>query len=250
MYVAVAVLRAGHQITCPKKNAPDVKVQHRDGRVLWIEAVAPTGGDESNPDRVVHPPSRQAGEPPVAYAVPIDQVTMRVAGALHVKAKKLKTYRDRKIIAPGEQALVAINVSRIPHGFYDADRYGLGAIYGIGHRLLVIDQTTGESVEKRFQHRPELQRASGAPVDVAPFLHEGFEHVTGAIISGTDAANCPDALGLDFLLLPNPNAAPPYTARQVVLGHEWRLQRVGDQAEGYKVIEVIEHQTPSRSDRT
>src|ERR1700678_3823768 len=55
MYLAVGLLRAGLDIECPSEGAPDVRVQHRDGRVLWLEAVAPTGGEEGNLDRVVQP---------------------------------------------------------------------------------------------------------------------------------------------------------------------------------------------------
>jgi hypothetical protein len=55
MYLAVALLRGGLQIQCPTGSAPDVRVQYADGRVLWLEAVAPTGGDESNPGCATEP---------------------------------------------------------------------------------------------------------------------------------------------------------------------------------------------------
>lgn len=242
MYLAVVLLRAGLDVRCPKEGAPDVRVQHRDGAVLWIEAVAPTGGDDSNPDRVTYPAPRQPGEEPVAYWVPIDQVTMRVSGVLRDKAAKIQAYRDRGVIAPDHQALVAINVHDIPHGFYDALRYALGATYGVGPPFVVIDRVSGAAVDSGFQHRPQLQRASGAPVDVAPFLHPAFAHVTGALFSAADAANYPTPLGLDFMLFPNPHAVPAYTARQLPIGREWRLEPAG---EGYNVVEVIEHQARS-----
>jgi hypothetical protein len=238
MYLAVTLLRAGLEIRCPDGGAPDVRVQHRDGRVLWIEATAPTGGVESNPDYVAHPPARQPGDPPAAYTVPIDRVTMRVSGALHAKAVQLRGYRERSIIGPEDEALVAINVNLIPHGVYDAERYGLGATYGLGPQYIVIDRATGKAVDGGFEYRPELLRSSGNAVDVAPFLGAGFEHVTGALVSGTNSANCPESLGLDFMLFPNPRAAPVYTERQIAVGREWRLAPDG---EGYRVVEIIEH---------
>jgi hypothetical protein len=240
MYLAVALVRAGLRIECPKENAPDVRVQYDGGRVLWLEAIAPTGGGESNPDRVVYP-RQQPDQPSVAYRVPTDQVTLRVSGALHDKAARLQRYRDRGIIAPDQQALVAINVNRVPHGFYDAERYGLAATYGLGPQYVVFNRDTGQAVDEGFQHRSELQRGSGAPVDAAPFLHKRFPHVTGALISSTDAANCPKPFGLDFMLLPNPNAEPAYTERQIALGREWRLRPAAG-GEVYDVVEVVEHQ--------
>lgn len=237
MYLAVALLRAGLDISCPKENAPDVRVQHGDGRVLWLEAVAPTGGDESNRDRVEYP--RPApGEGSVAYPVPTEQVTLRVVGALHDKARKLKGYRDQRVIAHDEQALVAINVNGIPHGFCDAETYGLAAIYGVGAPFVEIDRKSGHIVDSGFHHRPELQRTSGSRVDAAPFLHAEFAHVTGALVSSVDAANCAYPFGLDFMLFPNPLGAPPYTEGQLPVGREWRLVPVGE--DGYQA-EVIEH---------
>lgn len=238
MYIAVTLLRTGLDIQCPPEGAPDVRVQYRDGSVLWIEAIAPTGGDDSNPDRVVYP-ERKPGEPAVAYPVPTDQVTMRVSGALRSKAEKIKLYRDNGVIAPEHQALVAINVHDIPHGFYDAERYAFAATYGMGPQYVVFNRDSGTAAESGFQHRPQILRKSGAPVDLAPFLHDAFAHVSGALFSAADAANYPTPLGLDFMLLPNPNAAPTYTAGQLPIGREWLLAPAG---EGY-TAEVIEHQT-------
>jgi hypothetical protein len=236
MYLAVALLRAGLDIEYPPKASPDVRVKLAEGRSLWIEAVAPTGGAECNPDRVVEPP-RTKGEP-VGYYVPTEQVTLRVSGALLDKAKQLRTYRENGVIGPNDQAIVAINVSLIPHAFYDAETYGVAAAYGVGPRYVVIDRDTGKAVDSGYRYRSELLRSSGSSVDVAPFLHSGFEHVTGALISPANAAARLVPLGHDFMLLPNPRAAPPHVVGQIPLGREWRLREVDG---GYRVEEIIEH---------
>jgi hypothetical protein len=236
MYL-VGILRAGLAIQCPANSAPDVRVQHGDWRVLWLEAVAPTGGDESNRDRVVQP--RPApGESSVAYYVATDPVTMRVSGALHDKAKRLMEYQERGVIGPEDQALVAINVHGIPHGVYDAERYGLGATYGHGPQVVTVDRKALEVTGSHIQYKPELRRSSGSTVDAAPFLHPGLEHVAGALVSGADAANCQHPLGVDFMVFPNQYATPTYTEGQLPLGREWRLQRV----DGGCNYEVSEHQ--------
>jgi hypothetical protein len=243
MYLAVALLRAGLSIECPPNAAPDVRVQHRDGRVLWLEATAPTGGDESNPDRVVQPIAAP-GETSVAYPVPTQQVTLRICGALREKAAKLMIYRDRGIIAPEHQAVIAVNVHGIPHAVYDAERLGLAATYGVGYQYVTFDRATLDVVHSGFHHTPELLRSSGSTVDAAPFLHPGFAHVAGALISGTDAANCPHPPGYDFMLFPNPNAAPAYSERQLPIDREWRLAPLVEG--GYPIIEVIEHSERTR----
>lgn len=242
MYLTVALLRAGLEVECLERGAPDVRIRHRDGRVLWIEATAPTGGEESNPDHVAYPKAAP-GETSVAGYVPRDRVTMRVSGALHEKAEKLRVYRERGVIAPDDQALVAINVSLIPHGFYDAETYGLAATYGVGAQYVVIDRQARQPVDSGYHHTPKLLRGSGSPVDAAPFLHDGFPHVAGALISSTNAANCPMPLGLDFMLFPNPYAVPAYVERQLSIGREWLLART--EQKGYQIVEVVEHSKPA-----
>jgi hypothetical protein len=209
MYIAVAALRAGLEIACPKGGAPDVRVQHRDGRVLWLEAIAPTGGAESNPDRVAHP-KPALGESSVAYYVPTEQAALRVTGALRDKAERLRKYRERAVIAPEHQAVIAINVHGIPHGFYSAETYAFGAIYGVGPQFVTFDRATLVQVDSGFLDRPQLKRSSGESVDAAPFLHAGFEHVAGALISNAGVASCPHPPGHDFMLLPNPNVDQGY----------------------------------------
>jgi hypothetical protein len=238
MYLAVALLRAGLNIACPPEGAPDVRVQYRDGRVLWLEAIAPTGGEKPNPDRVEDPIRPGGGA--AAFYVPTERVVLRVSGALHTKAAALRDYRAKGVIAPEDQALVTINVRDIPFGLDTFESCAFGAIYGVGSQFVTFDRDTGDVVGSGYQHRPMLLRGSGNPVDAAPFLHAGFEHVTGALISAANVANCPHPPGHDFMVLPNPSAAPAYTERQLPIGREWRL---GPPAEGggYPILEVIEH---------
>jgi hypothetical protein len=246
MYLAVTLLRAGLEIRCLDEGAPDIRVQLPDGRVLWLEATAPTGGEESR-DRVAHPPRPGPAGPGVAYDVPTERMILRVSGALHTKAGKLRTYREQGVIAPEDQALVAISVRDIPHGISNFETIGLGAVYGVGPQYVTFDPATLDVVDSGAQRRPQILRSSGSLVDTEPFVHAGFEHVTGALISVADSANCPDPLGLDFRLFPNPNAVPAYTEGQLLVGHEWRL-RPTDEKDVYQLLGVLEHSKP-RSER-
>ena len=74
---------------------------------------------------------------------------MRVCGALRDKAERLKEYRARGVIAPGHQALVAINVHGIPHGVYDAE-HTVGAAYGVGPQYVTFDRATLVQVDSGF----------------------------------------------------------------------------------------------------
>jgi hypothetical protein len=240
MYLAVALLRTGLEVRYPGGGAPDIQVQHKDGRVVWLEATAPTGGDPNASDSVVEPPRPGPGEPGVAFHVPTEAVILRITGALGAKARQIQGYRDKKIVDPDDEVLVAVNVNGVPHGATNAESCALGALYGVGSQFVTLDRETGEVVESGYQHRPQLRRASGSPVDAAPFLAGTLAHIAGALVSSTNSASCPTPLGLDFMLFPNLKATPAYTARQLPLGREWRWELESDGSH-YELAEVIDH---------
>jgi len=239
MYLAVALLRAGLDIHCPDGGAPDVQVRRPGARTLWIEATAPTGGDDSNPDRVGPIPLPEPGGPPVAGYVPTGRITMRVSGAFHEKSKQLKRYRESGVVGPEDETLIAINVALVPHGAYDAEEYGLAAIFGFGPRQAIINRETGAATDLGRAFRSELQRNSGNAVDVAPFMHPGLSYVSAALISGADAANCPALLGHDFVLFANPHGTPVYSQNQIPVGREWRYEIEGEGRD--RLAEMVEH---------
>lgn len=239
MYLAVSLLRSGLDIRCLKDSAPDVQVRI-DDRTVWIEAIAPSGGGPNNPDRVIQPPPRDENGAPVAFRLPTEKVILRVRGALHDKSQKIAKYRSAGIIAPQDQAMIAVNLRDVPHGFYDPQKYALGAVYGQGDQYVVLDRNSGDVIRQGFGHRPTLLRSSGSAVDMAPFLKPGMEHVTAALVSAVDAANCPQRAGFDFLILPNPTASPTYTKSQIRLGMEWTLRPGADP--GVYAASTIEHQ--------
>jgi hypothetical protein len=239
MYLAVSLLRLGLDIRCPKGFVPDVQIA-LGNRTVWIEAIAPSGGGPENPDRVVQPPARDEHGAPVAFRVPTEKVILRVRGALHDKALKIEKYRRAGIIGKRDQAIIAINLHGMPHGFYDPEKHALGAVYGQGDQYVVFSRESGAVVRQGYQHRPTLSRSSGAQVDAAPFLKPGMEHVTAVLISAVDAANCPQRTGFDFLIMPNPTATPAYTESQIRLGLEWTLRTAADS--GSYSASTIEHQ--------
>jgi hypothetical protein len=227
MYLTVALLRAGIQLECPETGAPDIRAVI-DGRIVWIEATAPTGGAESNPDRVVETRPTDPSQESVAYRVPTENVILRVSGALRDKSIKIREYRDESIIGPDDCALIAINICGIPHGFYDPVKYALGATYGVGNQYVTIDPTTHQTVDSGWQYRAAIPRSSGSPVDVSPFLRPGLEHVGGAIVGSLNSANCDHPIGRDFIQLPNQFATRPYPQGRIKMGREWVLTDAGD----------------------
>lgn len=96
---------------------------------------------------------------------------------------------------------------------------------------VITDQAVASSKTTRRQRERRLRLMQGGLVDAqagAPTSNDAPDasaaQVTGTLVSAAAATNYPTLLGLDFMLLPNPNAATAYTAGQLPIGHGWRLR--------------------------
>jgi hypothetical protein len=112
----------------------------------------------------------------------------------------------------------------------------------MGMPCAVIHRETCQIISSGYQARPQLLRANSSPVDAAPFLQPGVEHVTGVLVASADAANCLDPLGRDFMVLPNLFGAPAYTSGQIQLGQEYRVEVLD--TGGWRVAAVTDYSTP------
>lgn len=220
MHLTVALKRLGLNATCPKPG-PDVLVE-ANGRRVWIEATAPTGGAQNNQDAVPEP---QAGS---AFWVPKKEIVLRVAGAIDAKAKAFQQYIRDGRVRPDDACIIAVNVRAVPHAAYDAADYFQGALYAVGDEYVLIDRDSLNITGAGFHRRPEVQRARGAVVDTQMFLTDRYRHVSAVIGSWADVANGPTRLGDDFLIFPNPCAAVPYPTGLIERGREWLLTAEGE----------------------
>ena len=219
MHLTVALKRTGLSVTSPKPG-PDVLLETNAGRI-WIEAVAPTGGDPAeNADAVVDP-SRpgQSG----AFWLPRSNIALRVAQGFAEKSKVFANYIERGIVPEGDACVIAINLHGIPYAALDARGHLLAALYGVGDQYVLIDRESGDVTGGGVHHRPGLQRASGAQVKAQPFLVTDHTHISAVIGSSADAANGTYRLGDDFLTFPNTRARRPLQQHLIPLGLEYQL---------------------------
>ena len=207
MYLGAALRRAGLHVEAPKPG-PDFRVLV-NGRPIYIEAVAPTGGNPLHPDAVPDPVYKDARGRPMAARVPHDQITLRLADAFRRKADVIDGYRRKCYIGGEDPCLIAINLQDIPHAWADADEFWFRALYGVGNRFVVLDRE-GHAQSEGREHRAILHRARGAAEDVAPLLNPDRGGVSGVLGSAADVGNMPSPLGDDFLLLPHAVPRAPY----------------------------------------
>lgn len=225
MYLGAGLRRANLEVTAPKPG-PDFRVMV-EGRPIYIEAVAPTGGDPLHADAVLEPAYRDDDGTPRAVQVPHTKITLRIADSFRRKADVFDRYRRDGYVGKGDPCIVAINLNDIPQAWVDAQEYWYRALYGVGDMFITLDRA-GHATTAGRQHRELLERASGAIEDVAPLRNPDRAAISGVLGSAAGAGSLPNPLGDDFLLMPHSASHAPYPRGLVKRGAEIMLRLAED----------------------
>lgn len=230
MYLTVSLIRAGHQIDCPKPG-PDILLEV-DGRRIWVEAVCATSGKQGLPDSVQ---KQQIGQ---VLPEPTDQYVLRIRNSLEAKQKKYLRYIKNGIVACGDVVVVAINIYQV-YGYdpYIEDHMKR-SLYGIGDVVVRFDKSTQSVSGDGHQQVVEIRKSSGAGVGVQPFTDNSIEHVSAVLASHASAFNQPPQLGGDLVSYPNLTAENAWPAGVLQLGSEWRFEEHQDRWEGVLVKNI------------
>lgn len=204
MYITVTLIRLGYQVTCPKPG-PDVGIVV-DGARIWFEAVSPSRGADGSPDQV--PEVRNDGK---VHNVPNQQMILRYLNSISEKyERQYPNWLRIGVVGRDDAFVIALNPRRL--GFDYADTIPpriLQAAFPVGNAFITFHRDNLKPRQRGFEVRPFLAKASGSLVDTGVFLHEGYEALSGLLVSRVDVVNRPERLGDDFQLLPNPIAATP-----------------------------------------
>ena len=184
MFLGCALLDSGRSLLQTEARRrqggqPDICVI--DGpRRIWIEAIAPTCGDDG-PDQVCGPqPINEGG----GFApVPVREAQLRVTSALWTKGKKIRSYIEEGIIEPDDIRLIAIGGGRF--GLYVSDDpfpLPLSAVFPIGQEYVTIDRATGTVVDFGYEPSFSISR-QGDPIPRTAFKNGPFGHISGILWS-------------------------------------------------------------------
>jgi type I restriction enzyme S subunit len=222
MYLTCVLLEHGLDVSCPKPG-PDNLVRSESGRV-WLEAIAPSGGDPSKLDVV---PEYQDG---VVQQVPDEQVRLRYTGAVQEKFKtRYFHHMSKGIVLEGDSYVVAMNASRINFSRSDLSPPRiLRSLFGIGWDTVTFSKDPHVASEWGFELRPGMRKAKGAEVSLQAFLDPEYEALSAVLFSCVDPCNRPLRLGDDLILIHNPMATSPIRPGFLKLGVEYTA-KVSDQ---------------------
>lgn len=224
MYLSVTLMRRGYELTCSKPG-PDVGIIH-DGRRIWFEAVSPSRGSDGAPDQV--PELKYDGQ---VVSVPNERIILRYLNSISEKYERQRANWLRSGSVSNDDAFViALNPRRL--GFDNADTMPpriLQAAFPIGNAFITISRDTLETVGSGYHFRPQVQKAGGSSVDTGVFLHEGYQGLSGLLVSRVDVVNNPPKLGEDFQMVHNPVAAVPLPTSFRLPGTYFEVIESGDE---------------------
>jgi len=209
MYLTCVLINLGKKVY-PKETiseGPDIAVKD-DSRIIFVEAITPSEGDITNPDKV---PGFKFGE---ATQVPDNQITLRYCGAIADKFMKYKTYLEKGIVSPSDPYIIALNACKIEQAIadgsseYDIPRI-VKSVFPVGNKVAYINKATGSEVPWSYQPRNKVYRSSGSPIQTDLFLNPDYQGLSGIIFSRKDLFNLPGHRGDELIFVRNPLAKNP-----------------------------------------
>lgn len=188
MYLANIFLDKGFDLIPFKTSEhPDLGIKI-ENRTLWVEAIA---GDRADV------PIYKGG-----YNGPIDVLddpkVLRITSCLFEKKKKYDSYLEKGIVSPDDICVIAINGSDFDGGL-STERLYMKALYGF-HAITYNFETKKSGNTSRH----ELLKNNGAPVLVAPFMHESYQNISAVFYCGDHISGCPiESIGKNMAIIHN-----------------------------------------------
>lgn len=163
-------------------EGPDIKIK-LENRIIWVEAVVPGPGEETNNDRV---PDLEEG---IVYEIPDKQMKLRLTNAFSEKFSKYKKYREKNLVKEEDDYVIAINGSLIGSIGHERDVPRIvRVLFSIGDLVYHVrvpdnfDQKS-EIVEQSHEYQGEIVKCEGSKVPTGLFLNDEYAGVSTVLYS-------------------------------------------------------------------
>lgn len=194
---------------------PDFGIQCEDGRVMWVEATAPTAGAESKPDGSTNQDKVRAPTGQILHGSEIDRTIMlRYLSAIDAKRKQWARAASNGAVDPDDGFAVAVSGSMIPEAMIEEEDEIpriVRVLFGAGVPTLSVPVGGGEPRAGGFSAQPSVKKARGAEVPSRLFLDgDRAPELSAVIFSGSYLKERPEVRGKppgwDFVFALNPAA--------------------------------------------
>lgn len=210
MDLTCTLIELGYDVECPKPG-PDVKIEGN----TWIEAICPSGGQESSPDKV---PEIVTG---IAQSIKSEPISLRFTSAISEKHRKYLDYIKDGVISDSEPYIIAINGNQIPNARLDFPLPRIvRAVLSIGSEYITFDRESFEVVGGGYHHQASISKSNGAEISTDIFLNEKYQGISAILYSCVDLCNRPKKSGQDYILIHNPLAKNPVKEGLLGVGRE------------------------------
>lgn len=197
-----------------------------------------SAGDAENPayrnlrDEVDSPANQGRSDLKELGRIPDQKIIMRYTTAIAEKHRKLTAYRQGGIIADADAYVIAVNSYALSHCWAEPEvPRVLKAVFPIGALEFIFDRKTMQDLGTRHQFRPNVIKASGAPVSTEIFVNANYTGISAVLHSYANACTH-GPLGVDFILIHNPMAAQALPRSLFLDCREYVATPVGD---GYEL---------------
>lgn len=171
-------------------KGPDFGIR-KGNRVIWIEAIAPSKGDQTNVDRVPGLLPKGTSER-ILRAAPRRQIELRITSALYTKALKFRRYRENGIIGENDSCIVAISGAQFSllAGTLGLP-YVVSAVYPFGDEQFTIDRHTLKVISRQFTFSESISRSAKPddPIGRMAFHSDLYQDISGIIWSSSSIGN-------------------------------------------------------------
>jgi hypothetical protein len=171
MILAKILKSEGHTLKSTNCG-PDFVVEEQE-RKIFIEAICPGPGAESNPNTVLPIEYRAS----IAQPAPIIQIVLRICSALKEKKQKYVQYLKQGVVSEGDICIIAISSSKVDRASALWSPLIMRATHGLGNPYtrqpvraedVLEKKTAAELSPSRIRQAQEYLKAQGfdpGPID-------------------------------------------------------------------------------------
>ncbi|MDD5359603.1 MAG: hypothetical protein PHI02_04995 [Sulfurovaceae bacterium] len=206
MYFTCQLAELGFDISCPKGNAPDIKLKIGD-QVIWIECTVISKGK----DAVIE---HEDGE---VHELNDEDYILRITSALNSKYNQIQTHKKSRIIGKNDIVLIAINTGELQLAEIAQTDYPLihKALYGIGN----MEWNVSKDEVKNTQRQKITKKTTEIKTNL--FTTKEYKNISGVIFSDWKTIQIEKKLKDDFELTHNLFAKNKLTKGTFKIGIEY-----------------------------
>lgn len=197
MYVGNVLLRNNLKIESYNEG-PDFIIDN----IGYLECIAPTRGDNMNPDSVPELYVAKTPEEISVRDVPVDKIILRITQAIKDKALiQYENWKSKKWFDDKKPFIIAINTADLQYPEDINMPYVIKALFGF--QFMQINIKTGD---KNYSHRNVIEKSNKTNIPVTYFIDPDFNFISGVLFSNKTVLNHPDKIGEDCIFINNPLA--------------------------------------------